>query len=218
MPNKPPPDYESVELKQWRENADAVPEELESKSERLLTRIMAFVAKFGFKEPEVSEKVKSDVMFAAHFAKEPRRQGLHEIMAADWIKSIPGVDGFRVLPKSGSKAFYVTSDGDIDKGIRGSRPGKSLDFFWKTKGIDCYAMHKYTKEGGGNQDSQFKEMVALLGNFLKCQDTSCVLFVIADGQYYPGKKMDQLRKYTRDRAPRSYALPIEELPNILETL
>ena len=218
MSDKEPPDYDAIEREEWRKNALEIPEELISGSERLMERIRLFISRFGFPEPDVKEKVRTDSMFAAHFAKEPRRTGLHESMAADWIKTLPSISDFRVLPKSGKDAFYITSDGDIDKGIRGSRPGKSLDFIWHARGKTCYAMHKYTKEGGGNQDSQFKEMVSLLGNFLKCQDTSCVLFVIADGPYYIGKKMEQLRRYTRAHDPKSYALPIKELPGILETL
>lgn len=214
----PPPDYDAIERAEWRENAKQVPTELSENSERLLERINLFIARFGFKLADVIAKIKTDNMFAAHFAKEPRRTGLHEKHAAAWIKALPTVKDFEVLPKGGSSAIYVTSDGNIFKGKLGNRPGKSLDFVWKTGTKTCYAMHKYTKQCGGNQDSQHKEMIDLMRNFQSCNDKTCVLFVIADGPYYNGPKMEELRNHVRQTAPRSYALPIEELPPILRAL
>ncbi len=155
-------------------------------------------------------------MFAAWFAKEPRRTGMHELIAAEWIKTLPTVSAFRTLPKNGADSIYVTSDGNIHMGMIKNRPGKSLDFTWKTRETTCYAMHKYTKEGGGNQDSQFKEMVDLLRHFQSCNERKCALFVIADGKYYHGKKIAELQNHTRSQTPKSYAIPIEELPAILK--
>lgn len=216
MSIKPPPNYESVELAKWRENARSVPAEMCSGSDRLIKRIRLFVSRFGFPEIEVGNKIKTDSMFAAHFAKEPRRTGMHELIAAEWIESLPSVKQFKNLPKKGQDSIYVTSDGNVYRGLLGNRPGKSLDFMWKTGKTTCYAMHKYTKEGGGNQDSQFKEMVALLRNFQSCNEKKVVLFVIADGAYYKGSKLIELRNHTRAQEPRSYALPIEELPAVLD--
>jgi len=218
MPRKPPPDYEGIEQAAWRENAGAVPSELQSNSKRLLTRIRAFIARFGFPEDAVKAKLRDDAMFAAHFAKEPRRTGLHEKCAAQWIKTLPTVTGFRILPKNGPDSIYITRDGNINHGALGNRPGKSLDFTWLTGNTTCYAMHKYTKESGGHQDSAHIEMVDLLRNFMSCNVRTCVLFVIADGPYFVGQKMADLRNYLRTSPPRSYALSIDELPGILAFL
>lgn len=218
MYDKLPPEYESVEQGEWRQNATLVSDELDSGSDRLLKRIQLFVARFGFSEAAVRKKIEVDLMFAAHFAKEPRRTGLHERLAASWIENLPMVKKFKILPKGGKGAVYVTSDGNIHHGELKNRPGKSLDFVWKTGETTCYAMHKYTKEGGGNQDSQYKEMLAILKNFQSCNDSSCALFTIVDGAYYRGGKMAELRNKTRTHPPKSYALPIEELPSILRQL
>lgn len=214
----PPPDYEAIEQIAWRENARIVSSELQTNSERLLTRIHLFISRFGFTENAVKEKVRYDEMFAAHFAKEPRRTGLHERCAAEWIERLQTVINFRTLPKGGSGSIYVTGDGNIHHGVLGNRPGKSLDFTWTTGNTTCYAMHKYTKEGGGHQDSAHIEMVDLLRNFMSCNERTCVLFVIADGPYFHGAKMEDLRNHLRTSPPRSYAIPIEELPDILDTL
>ena len=51
-------------------------------------------------------------------------------IAADWIREIPGVEDFEVLPKSGVNAIKVSSDGFLVRGRQaaGHVPGKSLDF------------------------------------------------------------------------------------------
>lgn len=218
MSDERPPDYDAIEQAEWQKNAGLVPGELNRNSERLSERIKLFTTRFGFPSAEIINKIRTDSMFAAHFAKEPRRTGLHEKYAAAWIKDLPMVKDFHVLPKGGSGAVYITSDGNIHQGILHNRPGKSLDFAWKTGEKTCYAMHKYTKQGGGNQDSQHKEMVALMRNFQSCNDRTCVLFIIADGPYYQGTKMDDLRNHARQAPPKSYALSIGELPAMLRIL
>jgi len=218
MYDKLPPDYDAIEKEEWRKNASLVCNELNSKSERLMKRIRLFIARFGFSTTDVENKIGTDSMFAAHFAKEPRRTGIHERLAAAWVESLPMVKQFKVLPKSGAGAIYVTRDGNIHHGELSNRPGKSLDFVWETGTKTCYAMHKFTKEGGGNQDSQYKEMITILRNFQSCNDKTCALFIIVDGPYYKGNKIAELRNGTRTHAPKSYALPIEELPAILEQL
>ena len=76
-----------------------------SRTPRLLERIQGFMWRFGYTENAVLDKIRQDQMFAAWFAKEPRRTGFHEAIAADWIKALPGVTGFKVLPKSGVNAL-----------------------------------------------------------------------------------------------------------------
>ncbi len=212
-----PPDYAALETAEWRHNARAIPEELRTGSPRLLTRIRLFMARFGFLESEVKEKVRTDPMFAAHFAKEPRRTGLHERVAAQWIRALPLVHGFRVLPKDGAGAIYVTGDGNIHHGDLANRPGKSLDFTWTTGATTCYAMHKYTKQEGGTQDQANIEMTTILRNFQSCNVRTCALFVVVDGPYWAGARIQALRDHLRTSAPKSYAIPIEDLPAILDT-
>lgn len=215
---RPPPDYTALEHQAWRTNASQVIARLEGDEPNLGKRIATFVRRFGFRVPEVREKIRSDPMFRAHFAIEPRRQGFHERIAAEWIRSLPEVGDFRVLPKSGRNAVYITSDGEVRRGLR-KPPAKSLDFTWRAEGHRCYAAHKYTLEGGGNQDSQFNEMRSLLEHFQKAHaDADIVLVVIVDGPYYTDAKMEQLRRFVRSSAPFSYAVPIEDLPDTLRRL
>ena len=175
--------------------------------------------RFGYTESAVLDKIRDDSMFAAWFAKEPRRTGFHEAIAAEWIEALPGVNKFSVLPKFGSSALKVSSDGNIESETGARKlPGKSLDFTWKTGNKTFYAMHKYTKEGGGNQDSQYKEMVELMKRFLQCRNRSIVLLIIVDGDYYQENaqaRLNELKNNQRDNPPESYALSIGELPALI---
>ena len=216
----PPPDYYSVEDRYWKLFNKEVPREAERQSKRLLKRIDLFVSRFGYPTEEVLEKVKIDPMFAAHFAKEPRRMGVHEKEAAKWIETLPWVRGFKTLPKSGKNAYKVSSDGNVMQlgTVGGELPGKTLDFKWQTGDTTFYAMHKYTREGGGNQDSQYKEMIELMKRFMHCRTEQICLLVIVDGPYYQegeARRLDELRHQQRQLEPRSYALPIEDVPNVL---
>ncbi|MCY4611231.1 MAG: hypothetical protein OXC38_06000 [Gammaproteobacteria bacterium] len=211
---KPPPDYDAEELRAWRRNVQEVENRLKKSEKNLLKRIELFALRFEYGAKVISEKIREDPMFAAHFAKEPRRTGLHEKMAAEWLQNLEQVNEFEVLKKSGKDALYITSDGEIRKGMK-NPPSKSLDFRWRTGNTTIYASHKYTRESGGNQDSQYKEMEKLLRQFQSSSEEACVLLVIVDGPYYKDKKMADLRNNTRSHPPQSYVTHIEGVPDIL---
>jgi len=226
----PPPDYDSIEQALWKEWCEQVQHEAGSggpglgygtpPTARLLKRIRTFVFRFAYSEDEVLHKIRSDKMFAANFTKEPRRTGIHENIAAKWLERLPWVSDFEVLPKSGKNSLKVTSDGNIVFDVPGMNyPGKTLDFRWNTDNTTFYAMHKYTKEGGGNQDSQYQEMVELMQRFMRCRDSQIALMVIVDGPYYrenEARRLRELQSHQRIQPPMSYALPIGDVPDILE--
>lgn len=217
MLTRPPPDYRKAEIDGWRKNAQSVPIDLYQNNSGLLQKIATFAKKFGYKESEIREKIQSDEMFAAHFAKSPTRQVLHENLAAEWLKTTPGIENFEKLPASRKNGVFVTTDGEIRKGKDGA-PGKSLDFRWTTKERTFLASHKYTRESGGSQDQQFNEMRDLLRRFLNCRQRNHVLMVIVDGAYYTVSKMHDLRNITRTHDPLSFAVHIEQVPGILDQL
>ena len=217
--NIEPPDYDAREQELSREYVLEVSALLANNDSDLLKKIDTYVNRFGYTYEQVRKKIRTDAMFAASFAKEARRTGFHEEMAAQWLTAFPSVQDLTTLPKSGVNALYVTGDGEVRRGgdIQGrGRPSKSLDFRWRTGTTTCYAMHKYTREGGGNQDSQYNEMEKILHQFYGCQDEGCILIVIVDGPYYTPQRMAALRRFTSDHAPRSYAVHIQDVPGILE--
>ena len=214
-----PPDYDRIEQGMWRTNAESVQNTVsEAEASYIARKVKTYVWRFGHSEAEVMKKIKQDRMFANVFAKEPRRTGFHEAVAADWIKNLGMVSDFEVMKKTGGSAAYVNRDGNVQTGKR-SPDTKSLDFKWKTGKYECYATHKFTKEGGGNQDNQHKEVNDTLGRFQKGgADRNVVLFVILDGPYYNEKRMERSRSLARKVEPLSFVLPIQCLPDVLNEL
>lgn len=212
---KEPPDYKNMEQQGWRKNAQSVVGALRKPNIR--KKIATYAWRFGCNEEEIQEKIQNDKMFAAHFATDPKRQQLHEKVAAAWLLEIPEIKEFEILPSSKKKGLYVTNDGIIQEG-KGKAPGKSLDFRWITKGKTCFASHKYTDQKGGSQDQQFEEMEYLLKRFRDCEEKNYVLIVIVDGAYYTDEKMQKLRRLTRNDELRSFVAHIEQVPGILAEL
>ena len=213
-----PPDYEKRERLMWRKNAEDVSKRLDEGDEYLSKRIRLFVSRFGYDVEVVQEKIRTDRMFAAHFAKEPRRQNIHESAAGEWLRAQKDVvQSFEKLPTSGKNAFYITGDGELRQDGR-TRPSKSLDFRWKSNGFTVFAAHKYTKEGGGTQDNAFREVRSLIEHFQKgAADDDIILLVIVDGPYYTKARMSDLKRFERENhPPYSRALPIQAVPDFLK--
>lgn len=215
------PNYDDEERKMWSQSLLEIFDEVNPLSDRLEKRVLTFIDRFGYDFDEIINKISEDGMFAAHFAKEPRRTGFHEKLAAVWIKNnIKNISGFSVLPKGGANALKVTSDGNIESETQNKKfPGKSLDFQWRVEEFQFYCSHKYTKEGGGNQDSQYKEVLELMKRFQQCQLSNVVLVVIVDGQYYNAsndKRLNELVKLEKDRMPKSFAIQIQDLQGVID--
>ena len=216
-----PPDWDGIEQRMWRANAKDVVAEARARSARLMKRVDLFVWRFGGTVDSVLAKIQDDPMFAAWFAKEPRRQSPHEQIAADYLQQFDSIVKFIRLKQTGNLALYLNRDGEIvpRNQIQGDRPSKALDFEWESpSGVRCLASHKYTKEGGGNQDSQFREQRTLLSNFQSRSTNNTALFVICDGPYYDEQRMTTLRMQCRTNPPLSFACHIEEVSSIVARL
>ena len=213
-----PPDYNALERVAWLKNAEAVLAKLNDRDRYILKKMRTYGWRFGHSEQAVENHIREDQMFAAWFAKEPRRTRFHERIASEWLQGVPSVECFETLPVAGKDAWYIATDGELRQGKK--PPGvKSLDFRWCTRDHTVYASHKYTKEGGGNQDSQYSEVQATLKYFQQCADSdNTVLLAIVDGPYYTAERMANLHRYERTTPPISKALPIQDVPQFLETL
>ena len=171
-------DFEYLERQICRQNLFLVKQEVQEQSPKLKKRILHFSSQFGVPENRFWDELKADPTgpLASILELEPRRQNIHEKHAAEFITKMDHVSDFEKLPATGKNALYLNSDGQfVSRGQLGgaTKPSKSLDFRWITDGIVCLAAQKYTKEGGGNQDSQFNEMVQLLGNYLRRTNQWC---------------------------------------------
>lgn len=213
----PAPDYNTIVQKLRDENVRKVQEELRLKSPRLMTKVDTYVDHFKFEKEMVLEKIKNDPMFAVIFAKDPTRTGVHEKEAASWLKNLPMVKEFKVLPKSGKNALYVTGDGEIRYIPNKKAIDKSIDFHWKTGKFTVYATHKFTGESGGSQDSQANGVKESLQRFRQGSGfKNDVFLAIVDGDYYTDKKMNELRDFCIDRQKLSWALAIQDVPYWLD--
>lgn len=213
-----PPDYDAFEQILWRKQAKEVIDCLDNNDKNILKKIQTYIWRFGYTEEEIKAHIRRNEMFAAWFTKEPRRMKLHETVAADWLSGIDLISDFESLPTGGKNAWYIAIDGDLRQGKKPAGV-KSLDFGWTTGQYRVFASHKYTKESGGNQDSQFQEVQAMLRFFQQgAVDDHTVVLAIVDGPYYTPKKMSELHRFERINKPMSKALHIEEVPSFLKML
>ncbi len=156
---------------------------------------------------------------ASTLAKEARRQNIHEQAAAGYVEQLAHIQLFQSLPSTGPNALYITGDGQfITKAALGNapRPSKSIDFRWQTGNITCYAVQKYTREGGGNQDNQYLEVESVLRNYLQRVNNGVALFALVDGPYYTEARLNHLRGLRRLQTPFSYVASVNQLLPILQ--
>lgn len=200
-----------------------VEQEVRNRSPRLERRIKRFSEQFGIPEHRYWDALDADPSgpLASTLAREARRQNIHEKHAADYICRMDHVSNFEKLKATGSNALYLNRDGQfVTRAQLGnaSKPSKSLDFRWETAGIVCLAAQKYTKEGGGNQDSQFNEIEQLLRNYLQRTNNGIALFALVDGAYYTEDRLKKLDALVRERPPRSYVVSVNSLQVILQEI
>ena len=218
------PDYEGEAIRRGRENASHVLPLLEAGNKKLLEKIDSYCERTGYELQVVLRKIREDEMFRAQFAISPGRQGMHEKMAAAFIKSIPGVENFNTLNKG--KGGLVILAGALmpraqAKEQGASRTAKTIDFFWNYNGKIIYASHKYTRVGGGNQDNQYEDV----HNFISAANPSNLantfFLAITDGGYFltndsgAGATRLQALKNVANRR-NVFALSIDELEEWLK--
>jgi len=187
-------------------------------------KIKRAAEKRGVAPEDVLAVIRDSRLYRAEFIKDPKRQNLYEKIAAAAIKSMPGVRGFE---------HYGTNKVELVGGVpkrrgggRRAGPGaaKSVDFGWKRGGLEYFAAHKYTKELGGAQDNQYRDILAFVGEANKNTAVGRVFVAIADGEYYDfadagskTKKIDVL-KQNADAKRGVFAVRINELVGLMDSL
>ena len=178
----------------------------------------------GISSEEVLKKIRNDSGYAVAFITDPGKQRFHEKVAGCAIEQIPGISEFEQLATNAVRIVggNIMSDRKM-KEQGGSSKCKSLDFKWKYEGLIFYASHKYTKESGGSQDNQYKD----LHNFIKEANDIArpaqVFVALADGAYYNTKNstrgMTKLESLKREANPqkRVYAGRTSDLLKLMKT-
>lgn len=177
--------------------------------EWLQKKVKNFSQKFEiFSEKEIFQRIKSDKVAAAFFAKDPSKQGIHEKTAYDFLKGEFG-EG-QLLPKSGKNARYVVN-GDISS-KRSGKKHKSIDFIFNYKGFVLVCSHKYTKENGGGQDNQRNDLINFVESAKKPAE-GLIFIAIADGNYYQESSCKNLNEIKK--AAKSVRILVTTSENIL---
>lgn len=216
-----PPDYDRIEQELWEKHKTEVRDMLEEQDDGLLRRIRTFAEHFGFDEMKVREKIENDLMFACCFAKDATKTGFQEKEAGKYLKKFPElIQSFKLLPKTGKNAKYMDEDGNIVTGEKPENGSKSLDFMWTVDNthIECFASHKFTREGGGAQNHQRDELIRLLKMFKNCNNKRIALFAICDGPYYNEQNLSLLCQHVRKEPPYSFACSVGDVPKNVEKL
>ncbi len=195
------PDFEHEELRARRGNIEALRDNLREAS--VLEKATSWAHKFGLEPKTVLHKLLTDDLFALHFVKDPIRQTFHQKLAADYVKALPLAQSFQALPSAGANAKFLTSTGEVRLGsaVKGSVKdlGKSIDFEWSFQlgaaRLDVFATHKFTRQGGGNQDNQFSELKEFARKAAQSGAHDTYFFVLCDGPYYGGSYTEAGRVY-----------------------
>ena len=141
--------------------------------------------KYNIPKKFLIHRILKDPIFANQFAKDPAKQSIHQRTAGNYIKSLNCVESFIQLPAGGPNARYICSDGIIRIGKKLKNDTvKSIDFYWRYDEKEYYAAHKYTKDEGGAQDNQYKDLIDFLSNAAKSNYPNIYFLAIGDGPFY----------------------------------
>lgn len=187
----PPPDYDLVGA--WQANIRQVQKAWNSdwvkdKIARHLQRTE------GHQDPDrvlaIAHKIQHDPDLASHYCKNPGRQSSHQTIFAQWLARLPEglVSHPQALPSRGPHSLHVFGGKIFAFETSSDRPeganGKSIDFVWKTHGLEIYATHKFTGDEGGAQDNQYHDVQRFLLEARPNTQPHQRFVAICDGPYY----------------------------------
>lgn len=164
---------------------------IRSEYDGLQLKIANFARKWGYDVEHVRNALRErHEFFSLCFVKEPGKQTFHQHFAAEWLRALPFIEHLVELPSSGRHALYIDNSGEIISGYekKNRKLSKSIDFKWeyhfKDRCLTFYATHKYTKDSGGSQDNQYKDVQEFHSAARNCVEPDLLLLSITDGPYY----------------------------------
>ena len=123
-----PINYEDSYKSAYKRNVQNVREAV--KQGKLNGKIDNFCNLHGFTREHLIQQIESNTVVAACFAINPNKQNFYEKMAADFIKTIEGVENFEML--SNNKLIVQNGAVFARSVLEGGYPSaKTLDFRWK---------------------------------------------------------------------------------------
>lgn len=187
--------YEKQSFKMRIENVKDVIKNPEAYQKKLLKYSQRHNLEYNFLQQELLD----NIYLMNEIAKDPSKQNFQEIIAKDYIlENYKEFQNFEILPKkskNGIESIYLTN-GQIVKesDLSTKNHTKSIDFKWEYKGFTIYATHKYTKDSGGGQDNQYKDVVSFLEHAKQNINNKILFVAICDGKYYEGKRSEELKR------------------------
>lgn len=141
-------------------------------------KISNYCEKFHFNIKEIKEQILTNNVVASFFIKDPFKQNFVEKLVAQLLKTT-------TLPQQGKNCIRFTKSGDICS-KKAPDTTKSVDFCIN----NIYITQKYTRNAGGMQDNQYKDVV----DFLIKGSLKNKVAAILDGDYWDDKR-NELKIY-----------------------
>ncbi len=187
-------------------------------------KIKSHASRFGHSEAEVLDIALTNlVAYFAIVGKNPGRMDYYEDALVKFLAEKPEIARVEKLPKSGPKAKYIWQGKVL---VGGGRRGdvKSLDLEVEfTNGEVLYVVHKFTQDGGGAQDNQYREAKGALAQVrLPSGFAEVNLAAVLDGEYYSKpsakgiSKLEATKLEHTDAVVCTYETFIEETKSIWE--
>lgn len=244
--NTPQPfDYESRVKEAVRKNqADVVKlfnelslASMKTQQDQLYKRLETYAKNVEHPLEEIYQIAKTTPAFAKNFALDPKKQNIYEDLAYGRILNMDAVSNPYRPPAGGKNSLVIEKSSRKlmlrSKVAKGSPTTKSVDFVWQAGGALWFASHKYTLEGGGAQDNQFKDLCTYLEysphdapkidpeTFAYSEEGLPAYFVaLADGAYYNNtgaskiKRIDEIKAYSNGST--KFACPVDDLEKLFE--
>ena len=215
-------DYEAEYNNAFKKNRLLVKQQIDK--DALDKKINTFCNLHGFEKQFVIAEIKRSEVVQAFFAINPNKQNFYEKKAAKAIESIDGVTCFKNLPNN---FLYLVNGGIMTKeeikntGI--STQTKTIDFQWSYKNKTFYASHKYTKESGGAQHLQYKDLEGFISEANKSGQKNIFFIAVADGKFYQTTETSSETRLNKLKTEANnskgvYACSINELKAVLNTI
>ncbi|MEI2462228.1 hypothetical protein RRG54_02515 [Mycoplasmopsis felis] len=153
-------------------------------------KIKKYAKRFNYDFDYLVQMINENEFLLNSIIKEPSKQNFHELVVKDYVlEYIPEFINFIKLPTDSNESLYLSSGNIIKKkDLTTNNHTKSIDFYWemnvKGKNVKFYASHKYTKESGGAQDNQFKDLQNFLEHAKQYTKKDSIFVGICDGDYY----------------------------------
>ena len=174
--------YKKAYAKALKENFSLVRKQLQDKDTDLMKKITNRAKEYGISESIIIKDIQKCDTAIIPFAKSPAKQNFYENTACQMIQNMTGVENFQKLP---NHSTYVCNGSIIQrKELKIYPSAKTIDFKWQYKEHTIFASHKYTKDSGGSQDNQYRDVQEFIRQSRDTKLSKTIFIAIADGDYY----------------------------------